>query len=282
MTGKIKLLKTGLHILVAVTLLIIINIMASFVYYAINQPIVASILNTVINISLTFAVLLFICKKIFHKTIDSFKICSLKKIIVWLLFAIGLPIIVSGFYIIFVQGSFFYLNKNTEQIITIVCIAVFSSISTGITEEFWFRGYIMNVIEEQWGKLIAILISSVLFALLHIINISISLENIMEIILVIIAGTSVGIMFSMAVYVSKSIWAGVLMHGIWNFLIIGGILHIGKSQWGSSIFEYTLHTDAKIITGGEFGIEAAMPAIIAYIIVIIICIIKNKKMSNVA
>lgn len=50
-----------------------------------------------------------------------------------------------------------------------------------------------------WGKVAAAVVPSVIFGLLHIINVDVNLR---DIILLLIAGTSVGIMFSLIVYQS--------------------------------------------------------------------------------
>lgn len=50
--------------------------------------------------------------------------------------------------------------------------------------------------------------------------------NIISILLLLVAGTSVGIMFSLIVYESGSIWCSALVHGTWNIIMIGGILTI--------------------------------------------------------
>lgn len=54
----------------------------------------------------------------------------------------------------------------TRQLQYLAC--VISALSAGICEEVGFRGYMQRPIEERHGALVAILVSSVLFTLLHL------------------------------------------------------------------------------------------------------------------
>jgi membrane protease YdiL (CAAX protease family) len=54
----------------------------------------------------------------------------------------------------------------TRQLQYLVC--VISALSAGVCEEIGFRGYMQRPIEERHGALVAILVSSVLFTLLHL------------------------------------------------------------------------------------------------------------------
>jgi membrane protease YdiL (CAAX protease family) len=54
----------------------------------------------------------------------------------------------------------------TRQLQYLVC--VISALSAGVCEEIGFRGYMQRPIEERHGALVAILVSSILFTLLHL------------------------------------------------------------------------------------------------------------------
>jgi alanine dehydrogenase len=139
----------------------------------------------------------------------------------------------------------------------------------GITEEVVFRGFIMRLLEIRWNKYVAIIAPSVLFGLLHIFNME--NFNIADVLMLLVAGTSVGIMFSTIAYQSGSVWSSALVHGIWNMIVIGGILEISIKP-KQSIFTYTLNSNSTLLTGGAFGVESSLPAIIGYGIVIVIAL----------
>lgn len=105
--------------------------------------------------------------------------------------------------------------------------------------------------------------------------------NITSLLLLITAGTAVGVMFSLVTYRSGSIWASSLIHMVWNALMISNILLIypGSTANNASIFSIALSTDAPIITGGAFGVEASIFSIIGYLLVslLTVFIIKSRQ-----
>lgn len=78
--------------------------------------------------------------------------------------------------------------------------------------------------------------------------------------------------------VAGSVWNSAIMHAIWNIIIVGGILHIGSAADKISIYNYVLKTDSLLITGGDFGIEASVVAVAAYLIftVLAVRLMKNN------
>lgn len=274
-------LKTIFHVLMGIVILIAGNILASLpvdLFFSITkvQP---SVLVAVIRPLLTTAVLLiltiFYILKILKLPLCDFRICRSQNIIPWLLCAIVLPLAVSCFFILFTPGTFGFSELNRDQTIQLILKAVFGTcLTAGITEELIFRGLIMHILELRWGKAIAVFVPSVLFGLLHIFNME--APNAIDILMLVIAGTGVGIMFSLIAIHSSSIWSSAVVHGIWNLIIIGGILEISVEPL-LSIFTYRLESKSNLLTGGAFGIESSLPAVIGYGIVIFIILTLNSK-----
>lgn len=196
----------------------------------------------------------------------------------WCLIAIVLPLIVTGVYLLFFQGKFVPSDMNGNQIFTTLSAGiVFMGIAAGFVEEMVFRGVILNLLKERWNIWIAVIVPSVLFGLVHVIGMDFSLGSCL---LVILAGTMVGIMFSLIEIESGSVWNNGLVHAIWNIVIIGGGLSIGEEADFYSVMSYVLDSKAFAITGGEFGIESSVIALIAYIVVAVFAfamIMKKQK-----
>ena len=196
----------------------------------------------------------------------------------WCLIAIVLPLIVTGVYLLFFQGKFVPSDMNGNQIFTTLSAGiVFMGIAAGFVEEMVFRGVILNLLKERWNIWIAVIVPSVLFGLVHVIGMAFSLGSCL---LVILAGTMVGIMFSLIEIESGSVWNNGLVHAIWNIVIIGGGLSIGEEADSYSVMSYVLDSKAFAITGGEFGIESSVIALIAYIVVAVFAfamIMKKQK-----
>ena len=193
----------------------------------------------------------------------------------WCLIAIVLPLIVTGVYLLFFQGKFVPSDMNGNQMFTTLSAGIaFTGIAAGFVEEMVFRGVILNLLKVRWNIWIAVIVPSVLFGLVHVIGMDFSLGSCL---LVILAGTMVGIMFSLIEIESGSVWNNGLVHAIWNIVIIGGGLSIGEEADSYSVMSYVLDSKAFAITGGEFGIESSVMALIAYIVVAVFAFVMIKK-----
>lgn len=88
-------------------------------------------------------------------------------------------------------------------------------------------------------------------------------------------------MFSMVAIESGSVWNSGIVHSLWNILIIGGGLSISEKADEYSVMTYVLDSKDFVFTGGEFGIESSIIALLGYVIVTLaaICMIKKKSKS---
>ena len=153
----------------------------------------------------------------------------------------------------------------------------FIGIAAGFVEEMVFRGVILNCLKERWNLKVAVILPSLLFGIVHILGTEYSLGSCL---LVIVAGTMVGIMFSFIAIESGSVWNSGIVHALWNIIIIGGGLSIGDKVNEDAILSYVLDTKSFALTGGEFGIESSLIALLAYLGVIIITWIMIKKKAK--
>lgn len=118
--------------------------------------------------------------------------------------------------------------------------------------------------KTRWNRRVAIILPSVLFGAVHIIGMDFSASSCL---LVLAAGTMVGIMFSLIALESGSIWNGGIMHCLWNIIIIGGGLTVSEAVDPYAVMTYVLDTKNFPITGGEFGIESSVIAVSGYVLV---------------
>ncbi len=132
--------------------------------------------------------------------------------------------------------------------------------------------------KKTLGVKLAVIIPAVLFAILHIMNMQ--SFNLTDLILLVLAGSSVAVMFTLMALDSGSIYPGALAHALWNALIIGGIFGVGAIVNGAPNTAYIVipvESASKLLTGGNFGVEAAVPAIVCYIAAAMICFVWYKK-----
>ena len=275
-TFNVTGIKSILHALAGIAIFVASAGIASMVYFFVPQGIIATVLSTVINISLLYASLALYCKNILHIPLKECRVRKPKALFMWLACSIILPIAVSAFFICLTPGEFSIPQLASADLRNQIFSAIFGAcITAGITEELVFRGFIMRILEARWGKLPAILFPSLVFGLLHLT--SINEPNMRDVLLLTIAGTSVGAMFSMVAYHSDSIWPSAIMHGIWNLVIVGGIVNIGVTHNGTNLICYTLRSRSELLTGGSFGIESSAPATISYLLVFLLAFVLTKK-----
>ena len=87
-----------------------------------------------------------------------------------------------------------------------------------LMEEFLFRGVLFTALRERLGLLIAILGSSVLFAIFHSSTLAV-LDRVIDQLLVIASLSSVGLIAVWLRHVSGSLYPAILMHGAYNTLV---------------------------------------------------------------
>lgn len=220
----------------------------------------------------TILIVKLLCKKILKISMEDCKLPKFSLKPVWCIAAIIMPCMVSAAFLL-TSGHFENNAYDTLKVLEITTGAVFFyGIGTGIVEEVIFRGVIMTVLENRFNKCVAVIAPSVLFGMIHIIGRDLNLLSIVQLI---IAGSIVGILFSLVTYESGNVWNSAIIHAVWNMIIIE--LHIGTDADEFSIYNYILETDSVLITGGEFGIEASVISILAYFIFIVVALVLMKK-----
>ena len=90
----------------------------------------------------------------------------------------------------------------------VVPYLLFISLAPGLSEEMLFRGYAQRRLIERWGGWTAILVTSVIFAVIHLAPHTV------------VFALPVGIWLGLMAWRSGSIWPGVIAHaainGLWN------------------------------------------------------------------
>ena len=143
----------------------------------------------------------------------------------------------------------------------------------GMSEEFIFRGYLMNTLGGRNNPSLAVIISSAAFSLAHIANPGFNLFIFFNLALF-------GVFAALYMIVFDDIWGACAIHSIWNFTQ-GSFYGISVSGTGEteSIFRTVAASEAKLLTGGEFGIEGSIITTFVLIVSSILVLIKIKKQN---
>ncbi len=140
----------------------------------------------------------------------------------------------------------------------------------GSTEEIVFRGWLLPVLAKKLHPWLAIMLSSIMFALLHALNDNITIFAIINLLLF-------GIFISLLALRQASIIGVCIWHAMWNWLqgnFFG--LQVSGNQEGISILNFK-ETGEDWITGGEFGPEGGFVITIILLLGIGILFIINRK-----
>lgn len=145
----------------------------------------------------------------------------------------------------------------------------------GAEEEILTRGYLMVSIGAKHNMRKALLISSIIFALLHAFNPGLT-------ILALINLTLFGVFAGLYIICFDNIWGACAIHSIWNFAQ-GNFYGISVSGMAKmdSIFS-TVNTEGKeLINGGAFGAEGGIATTISLVVAIVLLFVYMKKTGRI-
>lgn len=129
--------------------------------------------------------------------------------------------------------------------------ALFFFLIQGPAEEVIFRGYLLPVLSARGTLAIGVVVSSVLFGLIHSLNPNVALLPILNI-------TLAGVMFALYALVEEGIWGVFGLHSAWNW-VQGNVLGLAVSggEFGPSLFKLQ-ENGPDWLTGGLFGPEGSL------------------------
>ncbi len=128
-------------------------------------------------------------------------------------------------------------------------------------EELFIRGYVFAILRRAGGWKLALIVTSVVFGLLHAWNPNPDAESILA---VIVAGFFLGAIF----LATRSLYAAGTAHFAWNW-VMSGALHIAVSGVPTRDPDYRfVETGPDWLTGGPWGPEGGIAAVAAMFIVL--------------
>ena len=130
-----------------------------------------------------------------------------------------------------------------------------AAISAGVLEELVFRGVLFRILESRFGTWVALFGSAALFGLLHLLNANASVQGAVAIIF------EAGILLAAAFVLTKHLWFPIGIHIGWNFAE-GGLFGVAVSGGAASGFLEGTMNGPVWLTGGDFGPEASVAAIV--------------------
>jgi membrane protease YdiL (CAAX protease family) len=178
---------------------------------------------------------------------------------------IGTLLVVLGVVPIFIFGRVSFRTNFSPHSLERAVLVVFVVVAGALAEELMFRGYPFQRLVEAIGAAGAIIVFSVLFGIVHLLNPGASVWGLINTVLI-------GIFLAVAYLRTRALWLPWGFHFAWN-LTLG--LIIGLPVSGFRLFNVVVHATAtgpKWLTGGSYGLEAAATGTFAIAIgLVVIC-----------
>ena len=182
---------------------------------------------------------------------------------------IGLVVMATGFFMLIVLNEINIQNFNLDLEEVLLSIGVFMAVS--ISEELLCKGYIQRNLMYSFNNYIALIVSSLLFALAHSFN-----PNLSWIALAGLFGA--GILLGLSYIYTKNLWFPISLHFSWNLFQANFGFNVSGQEF-YSIVEFNI-AEENILNGGKFGFEASIFSLILQIALILLFFRYYQKRKN--
>jgi membrane protease YdiL (CAAX protease family) len=186
-------------------------------------------------------------------------------------FALGALLFSMTVAILGALGVFQITGNNGWQTMFAILPA---SILSGVLEEVLIRGIVFRILEKSLGSWIALGISAVVFGLLHLFNPGATLLNAAAI------SIEAGVLLAAAYMLTRRLWLCIGIHIAWNFTQ-GGIFSVAVSGGESKGLLQSKLVGPDWLTGGIFGAEASVVALVVCAAAGIVLIMATVKKGHV-
>jgi uncharacterized protein len=134
--------------------------------------------------------------------------------------------------------------------------AIAMAVSSSVYEELLFRGVLYGSVEQWFGSWAALVVSSIVFGLTHLMNAQGTIEGALYI------AFEAGILLAAAYMLTRRLWLSIGFHMAWNYTqsaIFSGIVSGNDAQQG--LIRSTVN-GPDWLTGGGFGVESSVLALL--------------------
>lgn len=138
----------------------------------------------------------------------------------------------------------------TPELAALLAFDMLLFAAVGIGEEVFSRGYVYGVVKRRGGIAAAVVVSSVLFALIHSMNAAV-FSNVFPMLNLTLAG----VMLALFREWSGGLWVPIGVHMTWNF-VQGDVLGMAVSGVETPSIVQVEVLD-PLIAGGAFGLEGS-------------------------
>ena len=137
--------------------------------------------------------------------------------------------------------------------------SLFTFLVVAVGEEVLFRGIVFRLLDQQWGTVVALILSALLFGFVHITNDNATVWSSVAI------AVEAGLLLGAAYKWSGNLWLPIGIHWAWNFFQ-GPVFGFAVSGNDTSSLIKPVIEGSEWLTGGTFGAEASIPAFVTGLI----------------
>ncbi|BCL27958.1 lysostaphin resistance A-like protein [Streptomyces aurantiacus] len=143
---------------------------------------------------------------------------------------------------------------------------------TAVVEELLFRGIVFRLVEDLAGTRGALVVSGLLFGALHLVNSGATVWGALAI------SVEAGLMLGAAYVATRTLWLPIGLHFGWNFALSGifGVTVSGNEDLPDGLLHGVL-SGPEAITGGSFGPEASIFAILVCVVPTVVFLRTAKR-----
>lgn len=168
-------------------------------------------------------------------------------------FLLGFVLYTACILILMATGNFQITGTNGAMLLL---AGLATPLCTGFFEELVFRAGIFRIAEEWVGTWAAILVSSFIFGFVHMGNEAATMQGLISISL------WAGLLLSICYVLTRRMWLGIGLHAAWNYTqgsVYSGIVSGNGEMTG--YFKSQIE-GPDLLTGGSFGVEASVIALL--------------------
>jgi len=227
---------------------------------------------TIIVIALTVVY----CKFIEKRSLSSMGFSKSKAVKDYFLgLLIGFLMFSSSVFLSFSLGTLSYEGFVLGNSLGIILIFFLGFFFQGASEEILLRGYFMISLTTRAPIIVAVLLNSTVFAIMHTLNNGITVLSIINL-------TLFGIFASIYTLKANNLWGICAIHTIWNF-VQGNVygIRVSGMELKASIFSFSPTKHGTLINGGDFGLEGGLAVtLVLFLSIIITMFIKGRSVSQ--
>jgi membrane protease YdiL (CAAX protease family) len=168
--------------------------------------------------------------------------------------------------ILIFSGVLSIVDKKSIALLPLWMAALFLN---AVMQELFVRGYIFSLLQKNYNSLTAVLITTVIFTVIHL--------DVFKSGIVIVNMITLSILSSLVMLLFGSLWSSILVQYIWNLgcgMIINGI------SLGAYPYLYSVElTGNRLLAGGDLKMEASIlvSAVNLVLIGVFLLLLKRKK-----